>query len=68
MGGLSKRSEAGYQSIGLASLTTFTSTETQAEEAVEKDMVWDVEIGSGGDLTGSCVDGGSLTPAAVPYI
>ena len=25
-------------------------------------------VGSGGDATGSCVDGGSLTQAAAPYI
>ena len=41
--------------------------ETRAGEEAVKDIVigW---IGSGGDATGSCVDGGSLTPTAASYI
>jgi len=44
-------------------------TETRAGKEAVKGIVglagW---IGSGGDATGSCVDGGSLTQAAAPYI
>jgi len=41
--------------------------ETRAGEEAVKDIVFGW-IGSGGDATGSCVDGGSLTQAAAPYI
>jgi len=44
-------------------------TETRAGEEAVKDIVCLVGwIGSGGDATGSCVDGESLTQAAAPYI
>jgi len=51
------------------SSTMSSVMETQAGEEAVKGIVglagW---IGSSGDATGSCVDGGSLTQAAAPYL